>query len=85
MLSKVTSSIISWVFGITWPGIEPWFPGSLPNKGAHGIMVIVVGNGYGKLSESVYISHSTNILGNGMHPTILSPSLSKLGRMGFLT
>ena len=31
MLSKVASSTIYWVFGITWPGIEPRSPGLLVN------------------------------------------------------
>ena len=26
-----SSSIIFWVFGMTWPGIEPWSPGPLAN------------------------------------------------------
>ena len=30
-LSKKVSSTIFWVFGMTRPGIEPWFPGSLVN------------------------------------------------------
>ena len=31
MLSKEASSTIFWVFGMTWPGIEPRSPGSLAN------------------------------------------------------
>ena len=31
MLSKLVSSIIIWVFGMTWPGIEPQSPGQLVN------------------------------------------------------
>ena len=31
MLNKATSSTIFWVFGMTWPGIEPRFPGPLAN------------------------------------------------------
>ena len=31
MLSKVPSSTIFWVFGMTRPGIEPWSPGPLAN------------------------------------------------------
>ena len=42
-------------------------------------MVIVVGNGHGdtssNLDETDYISHSTNTLGKGMNPIILTPSI----------
>ena len=31
MLSKAASSTIFWVFGMTWPGMEPWSPGPLAN------------------------------------------------------
>ena len=40
--------------------------------GACGVMVIVIGNGYGDC-----ISHSTNILGKGMNPIILPPAMGK--------
>ena len=32
MLSKEVSSSIFWVFGMTWPEIEPWSPGPLVNN-----------------------------------------------------
>ena len=38
------------------------------------------------LDEAVCISHSTNTLGKGVHPTILSPDMGKWsGRLDFLT
>ena len=44
-------------------------------------MVIVLGNGHGTrfqiLDETDYISHSTNTLGEGMNPIILSPAMGK--------
>ncbi len=49
--------------------------------GAHGVMVIVVGNGLGgtssNLDETDSISHSTNTLGKGMNPIILPPAMGK--------
>ena len=36
------------------------------------------------LNEVVCISHSANILGKGMHPTILPPAIGKIvGQTGF--
>ena len=31
VLSKAASSTIFWVFGMTWPGVEPWSPRPLAN------------------------------------------------------
>ncbi len=49
--------------------------------GARGVMVIVVGNGYGDMSsypdEIECISYSTNTLGKGMNPIILTPAMGK--------
>ena len=48
--------------------------------GAHGVMVIVVGNGLGDTSSNPRrdcISHSTNTLGKGMNPIILPPAMGK--------
>ena len=49
--------------------------------GTRGEMVIVVGNGRGdtcsNLDETDCISHSTNTLGKGMNPIILSPAMGK--------
>ena len=47
---------------------------------AHGVMVIVVGNGHGNTSSNPgrdCISHSTNTLGDGMNPIILPPAMGK--------
>ena len=45
------------------------------------VTVIVDGNGHGNsrsnLEEAVYISHGKNILGKGMHPSILLLTTSK--------
>ena len=43
-------------------------------RGARGVMVIVVGNGH---DETDCISHSANTLGKGMNPIILPPAMSK--------
>ena len=45
--------------------------------GAHGVIVIVVGNGIRVqiLDETDCISHSTNTLGKGMNPIILPPAI----------
>ena len=52
-----------------------------PIGGARGVMVIIVGNGHGytssTLDEADCISHSTNTLGKGMNPIILSPAMGK--------
>ena len=44
-------------------------------------MVIILGNGMATrvqiLNETDYISHSTNTLGKGMNPIILSPAIGK--------
>ena len=47
---------------------NPWGVDMLLNKcgGAHGVMVIVVGN-----------SHSTNTLGKGMNPIILPQTMGR--------
>ena len=38
------------------------------------------------LNETVCISYNTNILGKGIHPTILPPAMHKIiGQSGFLT
>ena len=51
------------------------------NRGARGVMVIVVRNGHGDMSSNLYetdcISHSTNTLGKGMNPIILPPAMGK--------
>ena len=48
-------------------------------RGPLSVMVIIIGNGHSELSsildEDVLISHCASILGKGMHPTILFPSL----------
>ena len=49
-------------------------------KDAHGVMVIVVGNGHGYTSSNPgpdCISHHTNTLGKGMNPIILPPAMGK--------
>ena len=57
------------------------FYGTSTFAGARGVMVIVVGNGYGTrvqiLDETDCISHSTNTLGKGMNPIILPPLMDK--------
>ena len=49
--------------------------------GVRGVIVIVVGNGYGDTSsnpdETDFISHSTNTLGKGMNPITLPPAMGK--------
>ena len=49
--------------------------------GARGVMAIVIGNGHENTSSNPgktdYISHSTNTLGKGMNPIILSPAMGK--------
>ena len=49
--------------------------------GAHGVMVIVVGNGHATrvqiLDKTDCISRSTNNLGKGMNPIILPPAMGK--------
>ena len=51
------------------------------NEGvAHGVMVIVVGNGRDDISSNPgrdSISHSTNTLGKGMNPIILLLAIGK--------
>ena len=46
-----------------------------------GVIVIVVGNGYGNTcsnpDETDCISHSTNTLGKGMNPIIIPPAMGK--------
>ena len=32
MISKAVSSTIFWVFGMTWPGFEPWSLSKIPGK-----------------------------------------------------
>ena len=49
-------------------------------SGARGVIVIVVGNGHGDTSsnpEQDCISHSSNTLGKGMNPIILTPAMCK--------
>ena len=54
---------------------------SIIRLGAHGVVIIVVGNGHGQrvqiLDETDCISHSTNTLGKGMNPIILPPAMGK--------
>ena len=54
----------------------------MPFGGARGVMVIVVGMDTATrvqiLDETDCISHSTNTLGKGMNPIILSPAMGKL-------
>ena len=47
--------------------------------GGHGVMVIVVGNGYGNQSSNPGqgCSHFSDILGKDMYPAILPPAMSK--------
>ena len=40
MLSKVASSTIFWVFGMTRPGFNPWSPGSLANANHYAMFTI---------------------------------------------
>ena len=51
------------------------------SKGARGVVVIVVEMDTATrvqiLDETDCISHSTNTLGEGMHPVILQPSMGK--------
>ena len=50
------------------------------NHFTHGVIVIVVGNGYGDASSNPgrdCISHSTNTLGKGVNPIILPPAIGK--------
>ena len=47
--------------------------------GAHGVMVIVAGNGHGDTSSNPGrdLLHSTNTLGKGMNLIILPPAMGK--------
>ena len=51
--------------------------------GAHGVIVIVVGNRHGEATrvqiqdDTISISHSTNTLGKCMNPIILPPAMGK--------
>ena len=47
--------------------------------GAHGVMVIVVGNGHGDTSSNPGRDwlHCTNTPGKGMNPIILPPAMGK--------
>ena len=45
------------------------------DRGARGVMVIVVGNEHGDTSSNP--GHSTNTLGKGMNPVILPPVMGK--------